>query len=64
MDSIYKKLQLAEQRNLYLRNQILNPEEGFGADIETALCEIAQNQADIEEALVELAEILGGDGNG
>lgn len=64
MDGIYKKFQLAEQRSLYLRNQILNPEEGFGADIETALCELAQNQADIEEALVELAEIIGGEDNG
>lgn len=64
MDSIYKKLQLAEQRNLYLRNQLLNPEEGFGADVETALCELAQNQSDIEEALVEIAEIIGGESNG
>ena len=29
-------------------------------EIEEALCELAQWQVDLEEALVELAEILGG----
>lgn len=34
------------------------------AEIEDALCELAQGQADLEEALVELAEIIGGENDG